>query len=286
VFATLSWPENKLTSLMTKRLNEKEFNNQEWYDYLNSNPLYFEKYLRQKIKESSYIDKVKNELGQEYLVLLTHPGLLSRIDHFIVFAKNHMTNTSNIIPPHQLYQIYSDHLGKIKLFRGMSLENDQMAQEIVSQGITANLIRQSPNQGASIFVQEFMQTYPGRVRPYLLELHQHIRGGADTSRYISTSHYIEVAASVGFYRNPRLGPPVNQRLYLYEMEIPRIEVIEFKEYFKELGSSQIGYFTINEKQFHFNDPQVEYLVPYFIKNDWIVKVHRYENPPPPWRYFR
>jgi len=285
-FNTNLWNHKKITTELARRLENQEFNDQAWYDLLNADPYALKKFLQEKVRDEKYLNRIEYELGKDYLVLLLHPGLFSRFDHFLSFAKSVIGNLPDKISSATLYQMYSQHLGPAKIFRGMALENDQVANNLATKGIPANFLGQNTHHGTEVLSQEITQALPNKITPYILEVQQHIRGGAENSRYLSVSHYLEVAGSVGFYRNPRIGPPIGKRLYLFELEMPKIELIEFSDYYKDVTKAQSGYFTINDKKYLFSDLQVEYLISFFIKKEWIKKVHRYENPPPPWRYFR
>ena len=218
---------------------------------------------------------------------LADPGIAHRADELVSFGKQ-LLDTNPNITPWQLRELFSSHLGKIKIFRGMVLIESEM-RSMMSRGIEAPGFQNMSRARQSMFDTFDSRVRESRVR-YANSPDSEIAArltdfyDADTRMFISVSKYQEIASLVGYHDSGKVEDQ-NRRLYVFEIEIPEISILrkqglfqQENSYGKEIILSVGSSFRVNET----NDLGVEMFVPYKINPNNILKVTRYDSPPPKW----
>ena len=290
-------PKSIAQELMDDTLKGEDiYGNEKLYNYLGNDLEKVKKKLSTwyysgiKDRAKNYFDIVSELVGKQYTVLLVDPGIIGRAEDFIVFAKNYV-ELNGQVQPIILRKAYAEHLGTMRLYRGLMLTSDE-AEYIAKNGILApgmrdetvaldkisNIINEE-NQSGSPFNElkkRFFQKDENAVK--------------STNLYISTSRYKDLAASAGAHHSPTLDEKIKS-LYVYEIEIPRISTLEvnqdtifssFKPSFR-YGTEDYWIKAKRTMTIDNRDMGVEVFVPFHIQRDMIKKQEHFIKIPPEYK---
>ncbi|HAR42764.1 MAG TPA: hypothetical protein DCS07_09090 [Bdellovibrionales bacterium] len=251
-------------------------------------------YESEALPQSVY-PKVVSAVGKKRAHLMLDPRIVCRIDQFLAwsttFLKTHPEATAN-----ELRSSFAASLGQTKVFRGMRLGSAVEAAQLKSQGILASGLRTQNEQYLRNKMK--LELDPSIIdhkkkQDHLLGFgtdlrNRQINRGLDHSMLISTSDWIEIAASVGYHHPQAVKMSPAGRLYLFEIDIPEFELVRKAgplssghAYRKGSGSYQIG-----NKSIEYDEFKVESFIPYEIRPEWISNVHHYQDAPPKWEFKR
>jgi hypothetical protein len=154
------------------------------------------------------------KLGPEYRALFLDPGIVSHGDELAGFlAKNSGHAWKD---PWELRRAFSDALGTKTMFRGMALTAAE-AEKLRTGGLAAGYLRQERFEG---FVRNL-------GTPYEAQLKRHVSGNTTQSMFQSVTSYKEVAAAVGKRRLESVSAPKDGALYVFRLEVPKLDLVEF-----------------------------------------------------------
>lgn len=302
IFSTLTAETIKMMDTRkSERLDLVEFlvSRKKYYD----DPIYYDFFL----KDLSYtkallyrwydrhskvmIDKVSSELGERYIVLLTDPGVANRVDELIILGKKYVQKNPDASPS-ELRAFFSEHLGRVKIFRGMML-TEQQKRKALKEGIYARGFLNSGNiQNSLINTLDslslkkdvpYLENYPKSPGEEISgRIHRLYK--AEKSMWISTSKYKEIAESVGYHNSGKINEQ-GYKLHVFEIEIPKISTIKLEGLFKQVDRYSKEMIAVGSKfkTSLTGDLGVEVFIPYRIKPDDIIKVTTHDSPPAEWR---
>ena len=272
---------------------EDIYGNEKLYNYLGNN--------LEKVKEklsiwyySGELGRSKNNfelvsklVGKQYTVLLVDPGIMSRAEDFIVFAKNYV-ELNGQVRPIILRKAYAKHLGTTQLYRGLMLTSDE-AEYISKHGILAPGMRDKTvaiGKISNIIEEENQLGSPlNELKERLYQKDENAL--KSTNLYMSTSRYKDIAASAAAAHSPTLNEKMKS-LYVYKIEIPRISTLEvnkdtlFSSFKPSIGHGQLdAWIKAGRTMTVLNrDMGVEVIVPFHIQKDMIKQQNHYVNIPP------
>jgi hypothetical protein len=259
-----------------------------YYDFLSRDPADTRALLARWYPFSrELVERVTVSLGERYTPILADPGVANRADQLIDFAPAYLAANPDA-GVWQLRQAFSDHLGRETVYRGMVLTEAQ-ARAMTAGGIDAPGF-QSPERAARS-VSESIQSdthhdfvdYPrsptAEIQARLTDFYDH---GARMT--MSVSRYREIAESAGYHASGRAGQP-GTSLYLFEIELPRLSLIEQTNLFANERASEDVFIAVGDEfaASEGGDLGVEMFVSHRIPPDAIRGATRYDHPPPAWR---
>lgn len=249
------------------------FENEELYNYLSTDIAQTEKLIQQWYGEKigkKLIKKVEENLDKKHLVLLADPGIASRINEFLAFCTSTPLKC-NDLTPFSLRKAFSDHLGSVKVYREMALEDTQAAF-IKHYGLLAPGVLDDSSTKENLF--HLLDTKTRRNKEDTSKLGYYTdqmiarvdSGWNNDDIYTSCSAYKDVAASIGWYSQKRGKNDAHP--YLIELNIPKIATLEQKNLFDSLSDlpNRIGEtFSVGKDNiFRSDDPNVELFIPFVV----------------------
>jgi len=88
---------------------------------------------------SRAIELVRRELGDAFAPLLTEPGLSTRVDEFVRFAKTIVAGSGARRTPGEVRDLFAEALGQVTLYRSLSLTPEKMAH-MRREGVTSRYL--------------------------------------------------------------------------------------------------------------------------------------------------
>lgn len=230
---------------------------------------------------------VERELGKRFIPLLTDPGLANHFEKFQTFASKTVAAKPNISLP-DLRQAFSDSLGKIKVFRGMVL-SDQEVNEIQKTGIASRLFLTSQRDVAFSDYMGPLKAISGEplypLTPMESILKKYSSGNLDQETLqtqISTSTYPEVAETAGFHSAGVHWSSMaenNKAMYVFELEIPILDLIRTQGLFKNHEEGAFIPYVIDGKVFNMADDRIEFFTPFWLEPDAIQNIRILKKKP-------
>jgi len=234
-------------------------------------------------REDAWVESVMKQteasLGGRYVSLLADPAVLSRADQFIAFGKAHLARHPGI-SSFGLRTAFSKHLGTRKIYRGMTLTEEEV-KAIKMNGIAAAGMLNSKDIPDAIFKSFDPALRIGTGRYFHSpqdDISLRLAGSTENSLYISVTDHEPIAASVGFHASGRQGLPGNS-LYVFEIEIPELSLVKRQHVFRPLFNGGV---QVEKSKYKAGDPGIEMFVPYKINSQYIKSVQKYQNPPKKW----
>ena len=83
------------------------------------------------------LNKIRTALGPGYDVLVSDPGIVMRLDDFLAFSAK---QDLKALKPWELRELYSQHLGTAKVYRGLALTEEQ-AKAVQKDGMLSGYLR-------------------------------------------------------------------------------------------------------------------------------------------------
>lgn len=232
------------------------------------------------------IAQIEGSFGEEYLALLTDPGIVHRFDSFLEFATNLKESSDSVPSPMELRTLFSEHLGTKSVFRGMMLTPEEYAF-IQKHGIVAPALTDRA-RASRILEETFDTAQRKRYARHARSIYHDITGGRMQDFFekqnlltLSVSKYEPVARSAGYHSSRELETPGKQ-LYLFECEVPELSLLRHEnvfEYHRRMkGTMKVGEFEVNQEK----DLDVEIFIPFGIPREQIKRMTRIEEVPPVW----
>ena len=177
----------------------------------------YEGYLRFRYRNIDGFDLAVRirKLGNKFLELVTDPGIIAYFNEFERFVNKKYPKASDRVNPWAIRRAFSDSMGHVYFFRGMSL--DQKAVDSISKlGIQAAGFRlKKEDQGklinTKIFIdsiqQQFMDRFMNNKNPH-------------NDPLISVTKYYSIAYEV----SKRYASP-GKNIYVYKLRVPRMQVL-------------------------------------------------------------
>lgn len=234
---------------------------------------------------AAIMKQVEGNLGEKFLPLLAEPGLVMRWKEFIPFAQGFLVKSPQATP-WQVREAFSAKLGKRKIYRGMVLTEEE-AKGMQQNGIWAPGMKDASDRQTRI-VRTLNPDEGGAQRSEISSPSNEIASRLsdyrdERSGYLSVSSYDTVAKSVGYHTSGKTGDPT-RKLFLFEIELPEIDLVRVEGVFGFLGEHHRAPLTIGTETFlRSQDTTVEMFVPYHIAPGQIVSVKQEDAKPPEWR---
>jgi hypothetical protein len=210
-------------------------------------------------------------LPARFLALSLDPGIVGRIDEFLILAKEFLKShpNSTIL---ELRDAFSKKLGSKTYYRALAL-TAKGAEKVLKNGMQPRLLSYA-NYKPEIYDYAVPQDLPKtrlekELREWAVFMHQGPKndmlkrieeGGGDRFSQ-SITEYPEVAA----YAAKEFGKP-GQTVYVFELNIPILEVTEAARVTDRMGHEP---FNSLGKTFYFDQPGVENFVIGAILPQWI-----------------
>jgi hypothetical protein len=156
---------------------------------------------------------VLKKLGAEYFELLSDPGFVTHGREFIRFVRECGAPCAKM-KPWDLREKFSERLGTTRRYRAIAIQKTEL-EKIKAEGFEA--------RGLTAKKRGFLST------PMSEQLFEHVAHGSGSSQFISFSSHPEIAIAVarGFVKK--------NRIFLFEISIPKIDVVESRQHVFHLG---------------------------------------------------
>jgi hypothetical protein len=248
------------------------FRQAEFFDGIGSDPARIESLYKSWYGNSAPgFEAFAKCLESRLLALALDPGIVNRADEFIRFANadlKSLPQTSLI----DLRRRFSQSLGMRRIFRGLSLSKSQL-QRILKEGIQPRALTfqvykpdiypelDSPYQPKNRLEEELVSWGRFLLNGPKNDMFNRINSGGNDSFSQSASAFQEVAV----YASRNFGRP-GQDVYVFELEIPAIDVIEAAQVTDQMGHAS---FRSMGKRFYMDQPGVEVFILGHIPAAWI-----------------
>lgn len=254
------------------------FENPKFYDFFEENKSTMVKQIGTLYNRSPWgddkgrniISEFTENISDKHLALLCDPGIVSRIDKLYEFVKK-LPVDINKITTLELRKMFSDSLGTKKYYRGMTLTQEQI-ESIKKNGIKS--INFSDDNRESIFKSLFLGTKDFKYTSFRNFMRDKISGENRDNPMISITQLESIAQKVPEkYSRPKNS---NQKIYIFELEIPQINVVEpIKEF--DMSYPGFGFYDRNGNKIP--KEKVESFVPFFINSNCIKSIKTYTPQP-------
>lgn len=147
------------------------------------------------------------------------PGFISYLDDFMLMAERGEVDVSDF---RKVRQEFSEKLGEVTVWRGMSLTDDEMLQ-VKSNGIMSSLGLQTSMSEHPVeqFEAMALTTWPNHA------IEDHFSNSHPASPFISVSRHKEIATAVGrSYSRMNDG----KKFYLFQIKMPKINLIDYTDH--------------------------------------------------------
>ena len=178
---------------------------------------HYEGYLRLRYRNFYGVDLASRirKLGERFLELVTDPGIISYLSDFERFVNKNYPKASDRVNPWAIRRAFSEHMGHVYFFRGMSLDSNAVGA-ISKLGIQAAGFRLSKqDQGklinTKVFIDNIQQQFIDRFMN---------NKNPQNDPLISVTKYYSIAYEVS---KRYAGPGKN--IYVYKMRVPRMQVL-------------------------------------------------------------
>jgi len=231
------------------------------------------------------------ELGEEFLSLLVEPGIATRAEKFVTFAKNTIRRDATKIGKklfsfddvQEIRDLFEKRLGKSTVYRSLRLDPDVVKnmQETGIRGLPLDENMSSPK--IDILSKYFERGLRGDVLSKAADQRTEEDHSNEAGRFVLSVTPIEqLAKDVAMKRKLYDEKTYNQEAYLFKINIPKIYLIEYNEDFFPLRTKQemeampltspYDYrFKLSDGQeFWAHNPAVESFVEISIDQKWIV----------------
>lgn len=213
------------------------------------------------------VERVKSKLGDEYVKLLVEPSLSSRIDEFLAFCEQVMTQGQKPTPA-ELRELFKKSLGKKTVYRAGAFTEAQLA-DIQANGFIANYYRTKTKEEI-LSNKDFYESVEYNLTNLQSRVNVHAGAFAATedSMLISTSDYPEMAQYAAFVQLKEKWP--NMQVAGYKFVTIPIEVNEFdnirygKYVTHDIHNDATGAWSSPQKKISYRDPGVESFVEFQI----------------------
>lgn len=246
------------------------FENPQFYDFFEANKEAMTEKLKKlynirpwgNIKERLIIPEFTHNVSDKHIALLCDPAIISRLDEFYKFI-NGFSGNINKLSPMELRKKFSDYLGTQTYYRGMSLTQEQ-AEEIQKQGIISNNFE---DENAKTILADLLCGYKNpQSISYKDFMYAKANGDNRNNPLISVTQIESIAHNVPARYSPC---KTNERIYIFELEIPKINIIEPKG---EFYITYPGFGFYNKDGIKIPQERVESFVPFVINSDYIKSV--------------
>jgi len=153
-------------------------------------------------------------------------GIITHLPELLEFLESH--NTEDYLAARESFKQYH---GKRTVWRGMIL-SDEEAEKIRVKGIESNFLRKT-NDIPSL-IENFEANVQSVYFKELVEIHFH--GENYQSPLVSVSSHKDIAIAVGRHFGRRFLSEKGKSLYLFEIQIPEIDLIYYTEHAARLPS--------------------------------------------------
>lgn len=172
-------------------------------------------------------ETLTTQLGREYGTLVTDPGVTSRLDAFVAFAKTERARGRNLSPA-QMREAFGESLGTRSFYRAMHLTDDQY-RIVMNQGMASRFFDSHRiTDGMEMVLRE-------GVEPLRRIAGAH--RGAETP-FMSIGETWAVSSAGAFTR-----VPPGTKTYFFRVDARVIDTVEMASgeslYFGRIGASQI-----------------------------------------------
>ena len=214
-----------------------------------------------RIKERKIIPEFTQTVSNKHIALLCDPGIVSRLDEFYKFVK-YFSGDINKLSPLELRKKFSDYLGNKTYYRGMLLNQEQI-DEIKEKGIISNNFK---GENSKDILEDLLCGYKNpRSVSYKDFMYAKANGDNANNPLISVTQIKSIAQNVP----ARFCPyNTNQKIYIFELEIPKINVIEPKGEFN-ITYSGFGFYDNNGNSIP--QEQIESFIPFIINPEYQSK---------------
>ena len=214
------------------------------------------------IKERLIIPEFTHNVSDKHISLLCDPGIVSRLDEFYKFTSG-FSGDINELSPMELRKKFSAYLGTQTYYRGMSLTQEQ-AKKIQEQGITSNNFQ---GENSESILDDLLCGYKNpRSISYKDFMYAKANGDNKNNPLISVTQIESVAHNIPARYSPC---KTDEKIYIFELEIPKINVIEPKGEFN-ITYPGFGFYDKDRKEIP--QEKIESFVPFVINSDFIKSV--------------
>lgn len=208
------------------------FRNSSFYDYFKKDVNSVRTIYKRWYKDhQSQIDRQFNSslkvLGPQRISLILDPGINFRLNEFLPFAKRIIEETPDITSIN-LRQAFSDHVGFITLYRGITYDS-QHIDSYISKGLPSMFYDYTSgiaktNHHNHLLMREFFMEGP--IQDIIQRVYSSSGRTAMHSLSQSYSQNIELAKSFTKAEDPGR----HHQGYLFEVKIPRLETLQEKDF--------------------------------------------------------
>ena len=244
------------------------FENPKFYEFFENNKEAMTEKIKQmynktpwgKSKGRNIIPEFTENVSAKHIALICDPGIASRLNEFYDFVKQYSTNIDSMTTL-ELRKNFSDYLGNQRYYRAMML-TEQQAEEIKTKGIISNNF--NGDEAKNIFNDLLLGYKNPKSVSYKDFIYGKVNGMNRNNPLISISKSKEIAKEVS--QNYTLDTR-GKKNYIFELEIPKINVIEPKGEF-DVTYPGLDFFDKNGNQLQKED--VESFVPFIIDSKYII----------------
>ncbi len=147
-------------------------------------------------------------------------GLITRLPEFVEFMKENNSSDYSVAR-----DSFNNHLGSQNMWRGMVLTKEE-AERMRYEGIESDFLRK--NRDNPLILENFESNVLSVYFDTLVEKHFH--GENYQSPLISVSSHKDVATAVGRHFGGRALLDKEKDLYLFNMNIPKIDLIHYTDH--------------------------------------------------------
>ena len=246
------------------------FENPQFYDFFEANKEAMTEKLKKlynvrpwgNIKERLIIPEFTHNVSDKHIALLCDPGIVSRLDEFYKFSKQ-IKEEIEELSPLELRKKFSDYLGTQTYYRGMSLTQEQ-AEKIKTYGILSNNFE---GENAKEILTDLLCGYKNpRSVSFKDFMYEKANGNNRNNPLISVTQIESVAHNVPARYSPCR---TNEKIYIFKLEIPKINIIEPKG---EFNITYPGFGFYDENGNKIPQEKIESFVPFVINPDFIKSI--------------
>lgn len=297
-------PEGQARQELAKNVSSHRgspFQSEEIYEFFRERPTETEALLKRWYPESDHgrpevvarfhrtVVLAKEQLPAKFLPLFLDPGIASRAEDFLSFAKLELEKT-----PHQtplsLRNAYSKKLGTKKIYRSLLLNSSEVL-EIKKSGMSSTSHFNKENEAENLFklfsIRAFNDAVISQASPSSAIYHRKGSVGLrHNSLLMSFSDYSDVAASVAYHSNETQRTN-DRKLYTYEIEVPVLDVlVESDLHDPDRSRQQSHRLRVGLNHYQASDPGVEIFTWGSIMPEQIRQVTEVTEVPPSYDFER
>jgi hypothetical protein len=272
---------------------EKFYDDPKLFSFFSKHPKeasrLIDRWYGEEIREAMTL--VSKSLGPEYLPLLLDPGIANRVIKFVSFSSVHLAKNPGMNLA-DLRKAFSKKLGNRKLKRGMLLTPDEAAN-MQKNGIASPGLRNKKKTSIALYETldpNQRRSEKGYARSPHDEMAARLTDFDDSSQnqFLSATIYDDIAKSVAYHDS--IGSSnEGRKLYVFEIEVPEISVIEKKGLFDPDTVSRMNDRVIvveGKGTYDMRDLGVEVFIPFKIQPEQIKQVNQIKETPSGYRWER